>query len=101
MSDAPDISRPKIIGTSVKRTEDPRLLTGRGSFVDDRTAPDAPHVAFRRSRHAPPPPPREGERALYVGEAVVGVIAATRSVAEDALEAIAIDFEPLPHVADP
>jgi len=42
--------RPKIIGARVKRTEDPRLLTGRGSFVDDRTA--ALHVAFRRSEHA-------------------------------------------------
>ena len=52
MSDAPDISRPKIIGARVKRTEDPRLLTGRGSFVDDRKAPDALHVAFRRSEHA-------------------------------------------------
>ena len=31
-------ARPKIIGASVKRTEDPRLLTGRGSFVDDRSA---------------------------------------------------------------
>src|SRR5205085_1701022 len=43
-------ARPKIIGARVKRTEDPRLLTGRGSFVDDR--PAALHVAFRRSEHA-------------------------------------------------
>jgi aerobic carbon-monoxide dehydrogenase large subunit len=45
-------ARPKIIGARVKRTEDPRLLTGRGSFVDDRQAPNALHVAFRRSEHA-------------------------------------------------
>jgi aerobic carbon-monoxide dehydrogenase large subunit len=44
-------ARPKIIGTRVKRTEDPRLLTGRGSFVDDRQV-NALHVAFRRSEHA-------------------------------------------------
>jgi len=52
MSDAAVIhARPKIIGARVKRTEDPRLLTGRGSFVDDRQA-NALHVAFRRSEHA-------------------------------------------------
>ncbi|MEA2874113.1 MAG: aerobic carbon-monoxide dehydrogenase large subunit, partial [Hyphomicrobiales bacterium] len=45
-------ARPKIIGARVKRTEDPRLLTGRGSFVDDRQTPNALHVAFRRSEHA-------------------------------------------------
>jgi carbon-monoxide dehydrogenase large subunit len=44
--------RPKIIGARVKRTEDPRLLTGRGSFVDDRQVANALHVAFRRSDHA-------------------------------------------------
>ncbi len=145
MSDAADISRPKIIGVSVKRTEDPRLLTGRGSFVDDRKVPDALHVAFRRSEHAharivridsaatrampgviavltaddlafvkplvatsrmkgyyaTPILPLAREKVRYVGEAVVGVIAESRYLAEDALEAIEIDFEPLPHVGDP
>jgi len=53
MNDAADIhARPKIIGARVKRTEDPRLLTGRGSFVDDRTVANVLHVAFRRSEHA-------------------------------------------------
>ena len=28
--------RPKIIGARIKRTEDPRLLTGLGAYVDDR-----------------------------------------------------------------
>src|SRR5262249_19881639 len=44
--------RPKIIGARVKRVEDPRLLTGAGTFADDRVAPNALHVAFRRSDHA-------------------------------------------------
>jgi len=44
--------RPKIIGARIKRTEDPRLLTGHGNFVDDRQVPNALHVAFRRSDHA-------------------------------------------------
>ena len=50
MNDA-TLARPKIIGARVKRTEDPRLLTGHGSFVDDRQV-NALHVAFRRSEHA-------------------------------------------------
>src|SRR5262249_28458462 len=35
-----------------KRTEDPRLLTGLGSYVDDRQVTGVLHVAFRRSDHA-------------------------------------------------
>lgn len=50
MNDGPEIyTRPKIIGARVKRTEDPRLLTGLGAYTDDRQAPRALHVAFRRS----------------------------------------------------
>jgi aerobic carbon-monoxide dehydrogenase large subunit len=53
MTDQADLDlRPKIIGARVKRTEDPRLLTGLGSFVDDRQVPGVLYVAFRRSDHA-------------------------------------------------
>ncbi len=45
-------SRPGHIGERVKRTEDPRLLTGRGRFVDDITLTGMLHVAFRRSDQA-------------------------------------------------
>jgi carbon-monoxide dehydrogenase large subunit len=45
-------TRPKSVGARVKRSEDPRLLTGRGSFVDDRQVPGMLHVAFRRSDRA-------------------------------------------------
>jgi carbon-monoxide dehydrogenase large subunit len=45
-------TRPKNIGARVKRTEDPRLLTGRGIYVDDRQVQGVLHVAFRRSDHA-------------------------------------------------
>jgi carbon-monoxide dehydrogenase large subunit len=37
------------IGKRVPRKEDPRLLTGRGQFVDDVTLPGMLHVAFARS----------------------------------------------------
>ena len=53
MNDAPEIhARPKIVGARIKRTEDPRLLTGRGVYTDDRPAPQALHVAFCRSEQA-------------------------------------------------
>ncbi len=40
------------VGTSVKRADDPRLLTGRGRYVDDLSLPRMVHVAFVRSPHA-------------------------------------------------
>lgn len=38
--------------------------------------------------------------ALYEGQPVVSVVATSRAVAEDALELIDVDYEPLPHVSD-
>jgi carbon-monoxide dehydrogenase large subunit len=147
MTEPGDIhARPKIIGARIKRTEDPRFLTGLGSFVDDRQVMGALHVAFRRSDHAhariraldcaaaraapgvvaaltaedlaslvkpllatsrmagyyaTPILPLARGKVRYVGEPVVGVVAESRYLAEDALELIAIDFEPLPTVIDP
>jgi len=138
-------ARPKIIGTRVKRTEDPRLLTGLGSYTDDRRVAGALHVAFRRSdqsharilaidceaaRAAPgvlavltaedltesikplvatsrmanyyatPILPLARGKVRYVGEPVVGVVAESRYQAEDGVELIDIDYEPLPIVID-
>src|SRR5437764_626845 len=39
-------------GAPVQRTEDPRLLRGKGSFVDDIDLPDMLHAAVLRSPHA-------------------------------------------------
>ena len=44
--------RPKIIGARIKRVEDPRLLRGLGTYVDDRQILRVLHVAFRRSDHS-------------------------------------------------
>lgn len=41
-----------FIGSSVKRKEDPRLLRGRGRYLDDVALPGALHLAFVRSPHA-------------------------------------------------
>ena len=147
MNDAPEMhARPKIVGARIKRTEDPRLLTGLGAYTDDRQVMRVLHIAFRRSdqaharirsidcaaaRAAPgvvavltaedlsaavrplvatsrmpnyyPTPllPLAQHKVRYVGEPVVGVIAQSRYHAEDALELIAIDYEPLAAVSDP
>ena len=39
----------RFVGQSVKRREDPRLLTGRGRYVDDVSLPGQLHIAFLRS----------------------------------------------------
>ena len=39
----------RYIGKRVLRKEDPRLLTGRGQFVDDISLPGMLHCAFARS----------------------------------------------------
>src|SRR5215813_5177436 len=139
-------ARPKIIGARVTRTEDPRLLTGLGSYTDDRQVAGALHVAFRRSdqsharilgiecqaaRAAPgvlavltaedltesvkplvatsrmanyyatPILPLARGKVRYVGEPVVAVVAESRYLAEDAVELIALELEPLPVIMDP
>ena len=40
------------VGQPVTRTEDPRLLTGRGRYVDDIQLPRMAHIAVVRSAHA-------------------------------------------------
>ena len=40
------------IGQSMKRVEDPRLLTGRGKYIDDVVLPNMAHAAVLRSPHA-------------------------------------------------
>src|SRR5438093_1831361 len=42
----------KYFGAAVRRREDPRLLTGRGRYVDDISLRGLVHVVFLRSPHA-------------------------------------------------
>jgi aerobic carbon-monoxide dehydrogenase large subunit len=136
--------RPKNVGAPIKRTEDPRLLTGNAEYTADRK-PDRPlHLAFLRSGqphakitrigtgtaleapgvvavltaeniaddfkpvipfsrmpnyYATPIVPLACGKVRYVGEAVVAVVATSRYLAEDALELIEVDYEPLGPVA--
>jgi len=47
-----DLLRPRHVGQPIRRTEDPRLLTGNGEYTADRKPDRALHVAFRRSEQA-------------------------------------------------
>jgi carbon-monoxide dehydrogenase large subunit len=49
---------------------------------------------------APPFPMLAKDRALHVGDAIAFVVADTLEQAKDAAEAIAIEWEPLPHIVD-
>ena len=134
----------RVIGQSLPRKEDDRLLRGDGCFTDDlqlvhqlemvvgrcpfphavigeidvsraaalpgvkhiltgadvrklsdpltvlRPVPGAPQLPFYALAQ---------ERALHEGQPVVSVVAASRAVAEDALELIDIDYQPLPHIS--
>src|SRR4051794_41971221 len=42
----------KMVGASVRRMEDPRLLRGEAAFVDDIRFPGLQHMAVLRSPHA-------------------------------------------------
>lgn len=56
-----------------------------------RPLPDVPRLPFRALAV---------DRALYEGHPVVSVAATSRAIAEDALELVDIEYEPLPHVVD-
>src|SRR5215212_11604462 len=40
---------PKLVGERVKRREDPRLIQGRGTFVDDMKVTGMRHMVFKRA----------------------------------------------------
>jgi carbon-monoxide dehydrogenase large subunit len=134
---------PKLVGQRVKRREDPRLIQGRATYVDDIKLAGMQHMAFKRSdvAHArirsidtsaaaamegveavytgrqiaeflkpmpigtPFPSPDHHAVAIdtvrYVGEPVAVVVARDRYIARDAVEAIAVEYDPLPAVVDP
>ena len=137
----------RVIGAPIRRKEDFRLLTGRGTYAADVRVPGLLYAAVLRSPHpharitairgdaarampgvlavitaddlgvVPRIPVRLGQRAgvgptaclqpalatgvvRYVGEPVAFVVASSRYLAEDALELIEVDWEPLAMVAD-
>ena len=61
------------VGSPLPRPDDPRLLTGRGRYVDDVTLPRMVHAAFVRSPHAHARSPRR-PRPRRHAPGVVGLL---------------------------
>lgn len=138
------------VGARVRRKEDPRLITGSSTYVDDLHPARTAHMVILRSIYAHahivrvnvaaalahpgviaaytgadfrtlcgPLPGREGDavpgmtgfvaptvwpvavdRVRYIGEPVAIVLATDRYIARDALDLVAVEYTPLPAVAD-
>jgi len=129
------------MGHSMKRKEDPRLIRGKGNFVDDIQLPGMLYLDIVRSPFAHAKIKSiNAERALkvpgvlavitgetlakynlhwmptlmsdtqmvlptekvmYQAQEVAGVIATDRYAAADGVEAVEVDYDPLPVVVDP
>jgi carbon-monoxide dehydrogenase large subunit len=134
------------VGRAMKRIEDPRLLKGIGTYVDDMRLPGLVHAAILRSPYAharitridvsaaraipgvvgvftgadvndacglvpcaaaipdlkaPKHTVLAGDRVYFVGHAVAVVVASDPYIASDALDAIDVDYDPLPVVVNP
>jgi aerobic carbon-monoxide dehydrogenase large subunit len=89
------------------RAIDTKTASARPGIHAVITAADIGKVPTIPLRHDPTPKIRRFEQPViadgkvrYVGEPVAVVIAESAALAEDALEAIVVDIEPLPPVAD-
>jgi CO/xanthine dehydrogenase Mo-binding subunit len=82
----------KWIGKSLKRVEDPRLLTGQGRYIDDIDLPNMLHAAVLRSPHA---------HARIISIDVSAAAALPGVVAVLSGEDIAASTGPLPCFANP
>lgn len=139
---------PRMIGSTPRRKEDPRLVTGQTNWTASIDLPGMLHCAVLRSpmAHAritrvdvapaleqpgvvgaytgadlaeqwpaglptvwavtedmvqPTHLPLAVEEVRYAGDGVAAVVARTAYQAADALEAIVVDYDPLPAVVDP
>ena len=77
-----DLLRPRHVGMPMRRTEDPRLLTGNGEYAADRRPDRALHVAFRRSEQPHADIVRVDTTRARAAPGVVAVFSA-EDVAED------------------
>ena len=74
---------PKLVGTRVKRREDPRLIQGQATYVDDIKLVGMRHMAFKRSDVAhgkilsidtTAATAMEGVEAVYTGEQIAAFL---------------------------
>jgi xanthine dehydrogenase molybdopterin-binding subunit B len=80
-----------ILGIRVVRTEDPRLLTAGGTYVDDLPPGSSEPMTE---------PLLATDRVRYVGEPVAIVLTDHAYQGEDAAELVSVDYEPLTPVVD-
>ncbi len=73
-----------LTGAEVRDLSDPLTVL--------RPVPGAPKLSYYALAQ---------ERATYEGQPVVSIAASSRAAAEDAIELLEIEYEPLPHVSDP
>src|SRR4051794_1938782 len=75
---------PKLVGQRTKRREDPRLIQGRGTYVDDIALVGMQHIAFKRSDVAhgrirsidtSAAAALEGVEAVFTGADIAGFLA--------------------------
>src|SRR5579863_8149058 len=134
-----------LVGKRIRRLEDPRLITGTATYVDDIKMPGMHHACILRSPHGAarigsidikPALDHPGVVAVFTGKDVEGVgpvpcgaslpglrvphhtilatdrvylvghpvavvVATDRYIAQDAADAVEIDYDVLPAVADP
>ena len=67
----------KVLGTSIKRREDPSLITGRGKYTDDLKLDGMLHCAMVRSPYAHAKVGKIDATAALATEGVVAVYTAT------------------------
>jgi len=67
---------PKSIGTRVKRREDPRLITGQATYVDDLRLPGMLYLNVLRSMYAHA---KLGKIDTSKAKALPGVVASSRA----------------------
>src|SRR5690348_15209951 len=134
-----------LVGKKIRRREDPRLITGTATYVDDVKMPGMHHACVVRSTHAAarikrvnvkPAMERPGvvavftgedvkdlgsvpcvaqlpglrqphhhvlaqDRVYFVGHPIAVVVATDRYIAADAADAVEVEYDVLPAVADP
>jgi xanthine dehydrogenase YagR molybdenum-binding subunit len=120
----PDRPRPwdvstkfNVVGTAVPRVDGPAKTTGRAKYTFDVSLPGMLSASVLRSPHAHAKVASidasraramggvravktyEGRTVKFAGEEVAAVAAVSPDVAEDALEAIRVVYDPLPFVA--
>src|SRR5215831_3466075 len=110
-----DIVRPDTLHLTVLRSPHAhaRILTADFSAArrlggvamvigaDDVKGLELPVLAHPRGQRQLAYPVLPAGKVLYAGQPVAAVVAASRYLAEDALELLRVEYEPLPAVTDP